>query len=70
MIERHGDSLVIIAFEGRDPADPAGFPGERIPFTPPFGVAFAAWESDDGQRAWIERTATAGSELAENLARH
>jgi DNA-binding IclR family transcriptional regulator len=68
VVERHGDSLLITAYEGRDPTEPAGFPGERIPYAPPFGVAFAAWDPEEGQRAWIERTSTAGSELAENLA--
>ena len=67
VVERHGDSLLITAYEGGDATDPAGYPGERIPYAPPFGVAFAAWDSTEGQQAWIERTATAGSDLAENL---
>jgi DNA-binding IclR family transcriptional regulator len=67
VIERHGDSLVITAYEGADPTAPTAHPGERIPYAPPFGVAFAAWDTADGQRAWIQRTATANGALAEAL---
>jgi DNA-binding IclR family transcriptional regulator len=68
VLERHADSLMITAYEGGDPADPAGYPGERIPYAPPFGVAFAAWDTPDGQHAWIQRTAASNPALAENLA--
>lgn len=68
VLERHGDSLLITAHEGGDPGDPAGHPGERIPYAPPFGVAFAAWDSPVGQRSWIQRTAAANAALAGNLA--
>jgi DNA-binding IclR family transcriptional regulator len=68
VLERHADSLMITAYEGGDPSDPGGRPGERIPYAPPFGVAFAAWDTADGQRAWIERTASANPALADNLA--
>lgn len=68
VLERHGDSLLITAHEGRNPGDPAGHPGERIPYAPPFGVAFAAWDSPVGQRSWIQRTAAANTVLADNLA--
>ena len=68
VLERHSDSLMITAYEGGDPSDPAGYPGERIPYAPPFGVAFAAWDTPEGQRAWIQRTATANPTLADNLA--
>ena len=50
VVERVDDTLLITAFEGR-----SSTPGDRIPYCPPFGVAFAAWDSDEGQRAWIER---------------
>ncbi|MCW2513654.1 MAG: putative transcriptional regulator [Mycobacterium sp.] len=69
VLERHADSLMITAYEGGDPSDPAGFPGERIPYAPPFGVAFAAWDTPDGQQAWIQRTAGANAALSETLAK-
>jgi DNA-binding IclR family transcriptional regulator len=68
VLERHADSLMITAYEGGDPSDPAGYPGERIPYAPPFGVAFAAWDTADGQHAWIARTAASNPVLAANLA--
>jgi hypothetical protein len=29
--------------------------GHRIAYTPPFGVALAAWDTDAEQRAWLRR---------------
>ncbi|MFP1153708.1 IclR family transcriptional regulator [Mycobacterium sherrisii] len=55
VVERFGESLVVTAFEGSPATQPAGIPGDRIPYTPPFGVAFAAWDSDEERRAWIRR---------------
>lgn len=55
VVERFGDSLIITALEGDPVTAPAGIPGDRIPYAPPFGVAFAAWDTDEGQRAWIRR---------------
>ena len=66
VIERFGDSLVITAFEdsGRKSG---GAPGDRIRYAPPFGVAFAAWDTDEEQRAWINRGAATNSALARRL---
>lgn len=66
VIERFSDSLVITAFEGSGP-QAAGTPGDRIRYAPPFGVAFAAWDSDEEQRAWIQRGAATDSALARRL---
>ncbi|WP_068280759.1 helix-turn-helix domain-containing protein [Aldersonia kunmingensis] len=66
VVERVDDSLVITAFEGGGPA-PAGAPGERIRFAPPFGVAFAAWDSPAGRRAWIDRAPADSPELVRRL---
>jgi DNA-binding IclR family transcriptional regulator len=55
VVERVDDVLVISAFEGGDARHPAGIPGDRIPYAPPFGVAFAAWDTDDGARTWMRR---------------
>ena len=52
VVERVGDSLVITAFEDAGRRS-SGAPGERIRYAPPFGVAFAAWDTPEEQRAWI-----------------
>lgn len=66
VIERFGDSLVITAFEYAGHQHAAG-PGDRIRYAPPFGVAFAAWATDEEQRAWINRGAASNSTLARRL---
>ena len=65
VIERTGDSVRIIAFNG--PAGPAGVPSDPIPFTPPFGVAFAAWASGADRDAWIRRGAGGDGALGQRL---
>ena len=67
VVERFGDSLVITAFEGEPVTAPSGIPGDRIPYAPPFGVAFAAWDTDEGQRAWIRRGAGSNADRAHRL---
>ena len=66
VVERFGDSLVITAFEdaGRQSG---GAPGDRIRYAPPFGVAFAAWDTDQEQRAWIQCSTATDSALARRL---
>ena len=44
-----------------------GAPGEQIRYAPPFGVAFAAWDTAEEQRAWIERSATTNPVVAGRL---
>ncbi|GAA2804166.1 IclR family transcriptional regulator [Mycolicibacterium pallens] len=68
VVERVGDSLVITAFEGGD-AGAQTPPGERIAYAPPFGVAFAAWDTPEEQQAWIARSGSTNPELAERLER-
>jgi DNA-binding IclR family transcriptional regulator len=65
VIERTGDSVRIIAFNG--PAGTAGVPSDPIPFTPPFGVAFAAWASGADRDAWIRRGAGGDGALGQRL---
>jgi DNA-binding IclR family transcriptional regulator len=66
VIERAGDDLVITAFEQpKGGAIPA--PHERIPYTAPFGVAFAAWDTPVAQGAWIQRAATDDADLIRQL---
>ena len=66
VVERFDDSLVITAFEdaGRQSG---GAPGDRIRYAPPFGVAFAAWDTDEEQQAWLRRGAATDSALAHRL---
>jgi DNA-binding IclR family transcriptional regulator len=66
VVERFGDSLVITAFEDGGQQS-GGAPGDRIRYAPPFGVAFAAWDTDDEQRAWISRGAATNSARARRL---
>lgn len=67
VVERFEDSLVITAFEGDAATEPAGLPGDRIPYAPPFGVAFAAWDTAQGQRAWVRRGAGTDTERIRRL---
>ncbi len=69
VVERVGDSLVITAFEAGGAGSHTTLPGDRIAYAPPFGVAFAAWDSPIEQRAWIARSGSANPELAERLQR-
>jgi DNA-binding IclR family transcriptional regulator len=66
VVERSGDSLVITDFEDSGHQS-SGSPGERIRYAPPFGVAFAAWDTEEGQRAWIARAAASNEVLALHL---
>jgi DNA-binding IclR family transcriptional regulator len=66
VVERVGDSLVITAFEDACRRS-GGAPGERIRYAPPFGVAFAAWDTPEEQRAWIERSAATNPVLRRRL---
>ena len=66
VVERFGDSLVITAFEDAGQQSGAA-PGDRIRYAPPFGVAFAAWDTEDQQHAWIQRGAATNSALAHRL---
>ena len=66
VVERFGDELVITAFE--DAGQRSGSaPGDRIRYAPPFGVAFAAWDTDEQQQAWIQRSAATNAVLARRL---
>src|SRR5246500_1114558 len=69
VVERFGDSLVVTAFEGDPATQPSGIPGDRIPYAPPFGVALAAWDNDEEQRAWIRRGAGSNADRTRRLER-
>jgi DNA-binding IclR family transcriptional regulator len=66
VVERVDDSLMITAFEDAGHLS-SGTPGERIRYAPPFGVAFAAWDTREEQRAWMARGAAANPELSARL---
>jgi DNA-binding IclR family transcriptional regulator len=66
VVERVGDSMVITAYEKGDSRQRPGA-GDRIPYAPPFGVAFAAWDNPDEQHAWIQRGAATNTVLAQRL---
>jgi DNA-binding IclR family transcriptional regulator len=66
VVERFGDSLVITAFEDAGQRS-GGAPGDRIHYAAPFGVAFAAWDTDEQQQAWIQRSAATNAVLARRL---
>ncbi len=67
VIERAGDDLVITAFEQPKGGAISASPNERIPYTAPFGVAFAAWDTRDAQRAWMQRAAADDAALTRQL---
>ncbi|CAA0136605.1 Glycerol operon regulatory protein [Mycolicibacterium vanbaalenii] len=67
VVEVAGDELLITAFES-----PAHNPlreavTDRIPYLPPFGVAFAAWDTSDAQRDWITRGSAGDIDLEHRL---
>lgn len=66
VIERAGDDLVITAFEQPKGGTISSSPNERIPYTAPFGVAFAAWDTPAAQHAW-KGAATEDTELTRQL---
>jgi len=67
VLERGGDQLVITAFEHLESSSNAVIPTERIPYAPPFGIAFAAWDTPAEQKAWVERGAAGNPSLVERL---
>lgn len=69
VLERIGDSLVVTAFEGSIATEPSGIPTTRIPYAPPFGVALAAWDTAEEQRAWIRRGSGSNPDRAARLER-
>ncbi|MDT5135256.1 MAG: hypothetical protein QOE41_4567 [Mycobacterium sp.] len=68
VVERVGNSLVITSFESGAGRQRTGTPGDRIPYAPPFGLAFAAWDTEEEQCAWIQRGAATNATLAGRLA--
>ncbi len=69
VVERVEDTLVMTAIEGGGPDHAAGIPGDRIPYAPPFGAAFAAWDTPEEQRTWADRVAATDPAVGRQLAR-
>ena len=67
VLERSGDELVITAFENGKSSSITALPNQRIPYAPPFGIAFAAWDAADEQEAWIARGAAGDARLQQRL---
>jgi flavin reductase (DIM6/NTAB) family NADH-FMN oxidoreductase RutF/DNA-binding IclR family transcriptional regulator len=59
---RIGDEVIIVASAGysRDSIDATTPVGQRLPYLPPSGSIFAAWDTDDEQERWL-RHATAAT---------
>lgn len=67
-LERSGAELVITAFENPKSASiTTRRPNERIPYAPPFGIAFAAWDTADEQETWMTRGAAGDADLRQRL---
>jgi DNA-binding IclR family transcriptional regulator len=66
VVERVGDTMVITAYEEGDVRQRPGT-GDRIPYAPPFGVAFAAWDTREQQREWVQRAAAGNAALTRRL---
>ena len=51
---RVGNQLIVAASAGQSHDGTQGVPvGQRLPFAPPFGAIFAAWDRDDHIARWI-----------------
>lgn len=68
VVELAGNDLLITAFEIPPSSTISAAAHERIPYAPPFGVAFAAWAGPEEQREWIAR-GTAGDAALERRLR-
>ncbi len=68
VVERFDQTLVITAYEHGRGARTGAAVGDRIPYAPPFGVGFAAWDTPQAQQAWIGRGAAGNAALAHRLA--
>lgn len=67
VVELAGSDLVLTAFERCEDSPIVPPMDERIPYAPPFGVAYAAWDTEDAQREWVQRAAADDTALARRL---
>jgi flavin reductase (DIM6/NTAB) family NADH-FMN oxidoreductase RutF len=66
-----GQQVIQLAWIGTESPDLATYlVGLRLPFVAPFGLLFAAWESDEARRAWLrDADDQLRSTVLDNLAR-
>ncbi|HEX7094963.1 MAG TPA: helix-turn-helix domain-containing protein [Acidimicrobiales bacterium] len=57
----NGAVLTVLGYEGKPPQGEHSAAGNRIPFAAPFGVAHAAWATEDAVRQWVDRGAEIGA---------
>ncbi len=62
-----GDEILLTYFGSTETVMGSQLPGQRIPFTAPFGTAFAAWAPDDVRRRWIDAVSVDNAELSRRL---
>lgn len=67
VVEVAGDELMITAFESPAHSLVSAAITDHIPYRPPFGVAFAAWDAAAAQRDWVLRGSTSDTDLAQRL---
>lgn len=67
VVEVAGDELLITAFESPAHSPLQEAVTDRIPYLPPFGVAFAAWDTTEAQRDWITRGSAGDRDLDRRL---
>ncbi|MBB5911922.1 DNA-binding IclR family transcriptional regulator [Nocardia transvalensis] len=64
VIEKLSDeALVITDFVGGERI----WPGDRIPYAPPFGASYAAWDTDESRRAWLARSPHTSADTIERI---
>src|SRR4051794_11004743 len=61
-----GDTLVITGLHP-SPDVPDVLLGDRFPYAPPFGFAFAAWAPEDERAAWLHRATVSKGALENRL---
>jgi DNA-binding IclR family transcriptional regulator len=61
-----GDAVAITALNAT-PDVPTALLGDRFPYAPPFGIAFAAWQSDAERAQWVRRATVGNGKLEQRL---
>jgi DNA-binding IclR family transcriptional regulator len=55
VVERTGDTLILTAYAAAEGLPSPGYPGDHLPYAPPYGPSFAAWAPQEEADAWIGR---------------
>lgn len=67
VVERVGDAVVVTEVVAAPGLSTSIAVGSRVPFAPPFGPAFVAWEAQEEQEAWLARAEEVNPALAQRL---